>query len=132
MKKVLIIAVLLAISKLLFALDLDGNGIQDEVEQGLADRFKPCMILPLCDQGVAPEPVDIMGVKRVCRVIKYDGSIRYVPNLWLTFYDINGNNVGTEHFSNVYPYTQCGNGYAYFEHVGINTINGSFGNMRDG
>jgi len=40
--------------------DIDGNGINDEYEQTLAEMFCPCFILNSGDQGVSPEPVDIM------------------------------------------------------------------------
>ena len=46
----------------LLAVDLDNNGIEDLNEQVLANKFCPCLVLHAADQGVSPEPVEIMGI----------------------------------------------------------------------
>ncbi|ODS39476.1 MAG: hypothetical protein A7315_10995 [Candidatus Altiarchaeales archaeon WOR_SM1_79] len=45
----------------LFATDANGNGVEDSAEQVLANLFCPSLQLCAADQGVAPEPVEIMG-----------------------------------------------------------------------
>jgi hypothetical protein len=40
--------------------DLDGNGFADEREQFLIERFCPSLVLEANDQGVCPEPVEIV------------------------------------------------------------------------
>jgi len=42
--------------------DLDGNHVADVFEQSLAQKFCPSLVLHSGDQGVCPEPVDIMMV----------------------------------------------------------------------
>ncbi len=41
--------------------DSDGNGFRDHYEQFLAENFCPSLVLDARDQGVSPEPVEIMG-----------------------------------------------------------------------
>ncbi len=43
------------------AQDSDGNGFPDAMEQELAEKFCPALVLDSRDQGVSPEPVEIMG-----------------------------------------------------------------------
>lgn len=41
--------------------DNDGNGFRDQYEQVLVEKFCPSLVLDARDQGVSPEPVEIMG-----------------------------------------------------------------------
>ncbi len=41
--------------------DMDGNGIRDDSEQWLAEKFCPALFLHSGDRGVSPEPVEIVG-----------------------------------------------------------------------
>jgi hypothetical protein len=43
------------------AVDTDGNGFSDEYEQAIVNKFCPSLVLHSGDQGVSPEPVEIMG-----------------------------------------------------------------------
>ena len=42
--------------------DIDGNGIQDDWEPLLAQKFSPSLVLNPADQGLTPEPVSIVNV----------------------------------------------------------------------
>lgn len=100
--KQIFIALLLSTS-ICSAADLDGNGVPDEVEQALVERFKPCMVLPYSDRGVAPEPVDIMHVNSYITGYNSVGEYYYkVPKLWVTFYNKLGQYVCTRTLFRVY------------------------------
>jgi len=72
------------------AQDLDGNGIEDRHEQTLANMFCPSMVLNLADQGVSPEPVEIMGTDT------------WGQNLWGRVFNILGGLVGEYKSINVF------------------------------
>ncbi len=62
------------------AIDEDGNGVHDLVELQLAQKFCPSLVLHSGDQGVCPEPVDIMKVDMT-------NANNY---MYTTLWDVNG------------------------------------------
>jgi len=57
----LLAAVALMLASPSRAEDTDGNGFNDGCEQALVEKFCPSLVLHSGDQGVSPEPVEIMG-----------------------------------------------------------------------
>jgi len=88
--------------------DLDQNGIADDYELPLAEKFCPYLILEAADQGVRPVPVEILdrngdgklGWEDLYAIVKYE------PN---NYYDIPVDKIqilggkGFWHYENVYP-----------------------------
>jgi hypothetical protein len=60
--------------------DADGNGIDDQAEVLLAERFRPVLILPEEDMGMRPAPVGILG----------DGGPLTADKLWARVYNVAG------------------------------------------
>ncbi len=95
--------ILLIATNTAFAADADGNGVPDDVEQALVERFKPCIVLPYSDRGVAPEPVDIMHVNSyVTGYNSITGNYYKVPTLWVSFYNTLGQYICTRSLFRVY------------------------------
>lgn len=84
--------------------DLDDNGIADDYEQELAERFCPVLFLHSGDRGVSPEPVEIMDATYSWRSNLY-GEVTnyqvYVVGDWLTckfYWCSNGEQIRCDHY----------------------------------
>ncbi|MBN1825355.1 MAG: T9SS type A sorting domain-containing protein [Candidatus Eisenbacteria bacterium] len=67
------------------ASDIDGNGIDDDAEVALAEKFRPTLILPSDGtDGMKPCPVGILG----------DGTALTADRLWARVYNVAGRLVG--------------------------------------
>jgi hypothetical protein len=56
------------------AADANGNGFRDEYERVMAARFCPPLVLEAGDNGVSPEPVEIMGPIWAAAVVYTSGE----------------------------------------------------------
>ncbi len=104
-REILLSAIILAlIGQTAFSADLDNNGIEDSYEQALAEKFCPSLQLHSGDQGVSPEPVEIMGTDNWHQNLwgkvwnslgQKEGEFQSIKIFWCS----NGQSVNLENYS---------------------------------
>ena len=108
-KGIFLSAIILALmGQTAFSADLDNNGIEDSYEQALAEKFCPSLQFHSGDQGVSPEPVEIMDINSM--------------NLWVRVFNELGQYVYEKQvhdnfdppISYYYPWLETGN-YSYID-----------------